>query len=174
VYCIEDAVLEFVACTLLSQRSEDSQMLRRLSTLVLAFMLVALANSAAQAQYGRDTHADHGKNGRGAYGGQWTLLGQRHIDGRADNDKIDIGRDNGRFRAIQFRVEGGTVMFDRIRVQYLNGETDEISVRSRIDDGGKTRIIDLPGNRRVIESISMWYAKRNWHSRPTVRVYGIR
>jgi hypothetical protein len=141
---------------------------------VLSFTLVALASIAVQAQYGRDMQADHGRHGRDGYGGQWTLLGQRHIDGRADNDKIDIGRDNGRFRAIQFRVEGGTVMFDRIRVQYLNGETDEISVRSRIDDGGKTRIIDLPGNRRVIESISMWYAKRNWHSRPTVRVSGIR
>jgi hypothetical protein len=149
-------------------------MLRKLSTLVLSLTLVGLASSVAQAQYGRDMQADHGRHGRDGYGGQWTLLGQRHIDGRADNDKIDIGRDNGRFRAIQFRVEGGTVMFDRIRVQYLNGETDEISVRSRIDDGGKTRIIDLPGNRRVIESISMWYAKRNWHSRPTVRVYGIR
>jgi hypothetical protein len=149
-------------------------MLRKLSTLVLSFTLVGLASIAVQAQYGRDMQADHGRHGRDGYGGQWTLLGQRHIDGRADNDKIDIGRDNGRFRAIQFRVEGGTVMFDRIRVQYLNGETDEISVRSRIDDGGKTRIIDLPGNRRVIESISMWYAKRNWHSRPTVRVYGIR
>ena len=149
-------------------------MLRKLSTFALAFTLVTLGTSAAQAQYGRDAHADHGRNGRGGHGGQWTLLGERHIDGRADNDKIDIGRDNGKFRAIQFRVDGGAVMFDRIRVRYLNGEEDEISVRSRIDDGGQTRIIDLPGNRRVIESISMWYAKRNWHSRPSVRVYGIR
>ena len=149
-------------------------MFRKLSVVMLSFALVAVANSGAQAQYGRDTHAHDGRYGRGDYGGRWTLLGERHIDGRVDNDKIDVGRDNGRFRAIQFRVYGGTVMFDHIRVRYLNGETDDISVRSEIPEGGRTRIIDLPGDRRVIESVSMWYGKRNWHTRPTVRVYGIR
>ena len=149
-------------------------MLRKFSVLALSCALVAVASSVAQGQHGRDMQADHARDGRGEYGGHWTLLGERHIDGRADNDKIDIGRDNGRFRAIQFRVDGGTVMFDRIRIKYLNGQAEDISVRSEIRDGGKTRAIDLPGDRRVIESVSMWYSKRNWHTRPTVRVYGIR
>jgi hypothetical protein len=149
-------------------------MLKKLSLVLLSFVLVAAANSAVQAQYGRDKQGDHGRAARADYGGRWVLLGERHIDGRVDSDKIDVGRDNGTYRAIQFRVEGGTVMFDRIRVKYLNGETDDISVRSQIADGGRTRVIDLPGNRRVIESVSMWYSKRNWHSRPAVRVYGIR
>ena len=125
---------------------------------MFAMLLVAALSTTAQAQY----------NGR------WVVLGERHIDGRADNDKIDIGRDRGTFRAIQFRVEGGTVNFDRITVRYLNGASEEIPVRSEIPAGGKSRPIDLPGKRRVIESISMWYSKGNWHTRPTVRVYGIR
>jgi hypothetical protein len=133
-------------------------MLRKLPFVMLAMMLVAVSTSSAQAQRW----------------GRWVLLGERHIDGRADNDKIDIGRDNGKFRAIQFRVDGGTVMFDRIQVKYLNGEVEDFSVRSEIEDGGQTRAIDLPGKRRTIESVSMWYSKRRWHSRPSVRVYGIR
>ena len=133
-------------------------MLRKLSVLMLSLALVVAANGVAQAQRG----------------GRYVLLGVRHIDGRVDNDKIDIGKDNGRFRAIQFRVEGGTVMFERIHVRYLNGESEDIGVRSEIQNGGKTRLIDLPGERRVIESVSMWYAKRNWRTRPTVRVYGVR
>lgn len=133
-------------------------MLRKFSALMLALVLVAGASAAVQAQRG----------------GRWVLLGERHIDGRVDTDKIDVGRDNGRFRAIQLRVNGGTVMFDRIRVQYLHGASEDISVRSEILDGGKTRRIDLPGEHRVIESVTMWYGKRNWRSRPTVRVYGIR
>jgi hypothetical protein len=149
-------------------------MFSKLSIVMLSFVLVAVANSGAQAQHGGDMQAHGGKYGRGDYGGSWTLLGERHIDGRADNDKIDVGRENGRYRSIQFRVEGGTVMFDRIRVKYLNGEADDISVRSEIRSGGRTRVIDLPGNRRVIESVSMWYSKGNWRTRPTVRVYGIR
>jgi hypothetical protein len=133
-------------------------MLRRFSILMLAVMLVGGATTAAQAQHG----------------GRWLLLGERHIDGRVNNDRIDVGRANGRFSAIQFRVSGGTVMFDRIRVKYLHGASEDIAVRSEIRDGGKTRRIDLPGEHRVIESVSMWYGKRNWRTRPTVRVYGIR
>jgi hypothetical protein len=133
-------------------------MLRKLSVFMLALMLTTVVNGVAHAQRG----------------GRFVLLGERHIDGRVDNDKIDIGRDNGRFRAIQFRVEGGRVMFDRIRVKYLNGESDDIEVHSEILDGGKSRLLDLPGERRVIESVSMWYSKRGWRTRPTVRVYGIR
>jgi hypothetical protein len=133
-------------------------MFRKFPLLMLAMALVACATTAVQAQHG----------------GKWVLLGERHIDGRVDNDKIDVGRDNGRFRAIQFRVSGGRVMFDRIRVKYLHGGSEDISVRSEIQDGGKTRPISLPGKHRVIESVSMWYSKRNWRTRPTVRVYGIR
>jgi hypothetical protein len=133
-------------------------MLRKFSVVMFAMLLVTVASSSALAQHG----------------GRSVLLGERHIDGRADNDKIDVGRDNGTFRAIQFRVQGGTVNFDRITVKYLNGEHEEIDVRSDIPPGGKTRVIDLPGKRRVIESISMWYSKGNWRTRPAIRVYGIR
>ena len=133
-------------------------MLRKISVVMFAMLLVVTAASRASAQLP----------------GRWSLLGERHIDGRIDHDKIDVGRDRGTFRAIQFRVKGGTVNFDRIVVKYLNGEHDEIDVRSEIPPGGRTRVIDLPGNRRVIESVSMWYSKRNWRTRPTVRVYGIR
>lgn len=133
-------------------------MFKRLSVLLFAVVLVAATVSGAQAQRRR----------------AWVLLGERHIDGRVDSDKIDIGRDNGTFRGIQFRVSGGTVNFERISVKYLNGQHEDIDVRSEIRSGGKTRVIDLPGARRVIESVSMWYSKANWRTRPKVRVYGIR
>jgi hypothetical protein len=133
-------------------------MLKRFSIWTLVMLFAVAASSSAHAQRR----------------GGWVLLGERHIDGRADNDKIDVGKDNGTFRAIQFRVQGGRVNFDRIMVRYLNGEHEEISVRSEVPPGGKSRLIDLPGNRRVIESVSMWYSKDNWRVRPTIRVYGIR
>jgi hypothetical protein len=133
-------------------------MLKRFSVVMLVMLLVGGLGTTAQAQRR----------------GNWILLGERHIDGRIDNDKIDIGKDRGTFRAIQFRVEGGTVNFDRITVRYLNGASEEIPVRAEIRSGSKSRPVDLPGERRVIESIAMWYGKGNWHTRPTVRVYGMR
>lgn len=134
-------------------------MIKKLSASLFAIALVIGFSASAQAQ--------HHRKGM-------VLLGERHIDGRMDSDKIDIGRDNGTFRAIQFRVEGGTVNFDHVSVKYLRGESEEFSIRSEIPSGGRTRLIDLPGDRRVIESISMWYSKGEWRTRPTVRVYGVR
>lgn len=134
-------------------------MLTKLSVSLFALALVIGFSASAQAQ----------RRTRGM-----VLLGERHIDGRMDTDKIDIGRDAGTFRAIQFRVNGGTVNFDRISVKYLHGDSEDFSIRREIPSGGRTRLIDLPGNRRVIESIAIWYSKGEWRTRPTVRVYGVR
>jgi len=35
-------------------------------------------------------------------------------------------------------------------------------------------VIDLPGNRRVIESVEFWYERGNWASaKPKVRLWGM-
>ncbi len=76
-----------------------------------------------------------------------------------DHDSIEVGRSDGTFRAIQLRVSGGAVNFDGSIVRYGNGTQEEIAVRNRIPDGGHTRIIDLPGDRRIIQSVDLWYGK---------------
>ena len=44
----------------------------------------------------------------------WGYLGEAHVDGGQDHDSIHVGRHDGRFRAIQLRVEGGEVFFERV------------------------------------------------------------
>jgi hypothetical protein len=101
-------------------------------------------------------------------------LGNADVDGAVDRDSIQVGRGDGTYRAIQLRVSGGAVNFDRVIVRYGNGTMEEIQVRNRIPDGGRTRIIDLPGDRRIIRSVDLWYSKDRWTRRPTVSLYGIR
>jgi hypothetical protein len=105
---------------------------------------------------------------------RWDYLGNAHVDGRADHDLIRVGRSEGRFRAIQLRVTGGAIEFDRVIVHFRNGTSEQLVIRTRIPSGGVTRAIDLPGERRVIEGVELWYAKDNWRRRPEVRLYGIR
>lgn len=100
-------------------------------------------------------------------------LGEAHVDGSTDRDSIKVGRRDGVFRAIQLRVSGGAVNFDRVIVHYGNGTREEIAVRHRIPDGGRTRVIDLPGDRRIIQSVDIWYSKDRWERRPTVSLYGL-
>jgi hypothetical protein len=104
----------------------------------------------------------------------WTYLGDSHVDGTVDHDSIKVGRSDGTFRAIQLRISGGAINFDRVIVRYGNGTQEEIPVRARIPDHGQTRVIDLPGDRRIIQSVDLWYSKDNWRRRPKVSLYGLR
>jgi hypothetical protein len=106
--------------------------------------------------------------------GQWTYLGDAHVDGMQDHDSIKVGRAAGAYRAIQLRISGGAINFERVIVRYGNGTQEEISIRSRIPDGGQTRVIDLPGERRMIQSVDLWYGKDKWSRRPKVSLYGVR
>jgi hypothetical protein len=109
-----------------------------------------------------------------AQGGRMIRLGDAHVDGSRDHDSINVGRSDGPFRAIQLRVSGGDVNFQRVIVRYGDGSQEEIPVRSRIPNGDRTRIIDLPGARRIIRSVDLWYSKDRWTRRPKVTLYGLR
>lgn len=110
--------------------------------------------------------------GGGNVGG-WIYLGERFVDGRRDTDKLPVSA-NGAFRAIQLRVSGSAVNFDRVVVHFENGADTDLQIRDRIPAGGMTRAIDLPGDRRRIQSVEMWYSKAHWRHRPGVKVYGRR
>jgi hypothetical protein len=112
-----------------------------------------------------------------AYGqrmGRWERLGTAHVDGNADHDNITVGVRDGAFRAIQLRVRGGAIEFQRVVVHYANGEPEEVVVRERIPAGGMTRAIDLRGDRRFLQSVELWYSRGGWRARPEVQLYGRR
>jgi hypothetical protein len=132
-------------------------MLRKHVVMAVGLLLALAFSASAYAQYGR-----------------WDRLGEAHVDGEQDHDTIHVGRHDGRFRAIQLRVTGGEIFFERVLVRYGNGQTEELVIRDRIPSGGQTRAIDLPGERRVIESVDLWYGKARWEHRPKVILFGLR
>ena len=105
----------------------------------------------------------------------WTYLGEANVDGQADNDNIKVGASQGPFRAIRLRVENAAIQFDHVVVHYGNGSAVPISIRSRINAGGQSRAIDLPGDQRIIESVELWYERASGSpSKPKVRLFGLR
>jgi hypothetical protein len=107
-------------------------------------------------------------------GGRWERLGVSRVDGRRDHDVIRVNARGG-FRAIQLRVQGGAIEFQRVVVHFENGADTVLEVRDRINSGGATRRIDLPGDQRRIRSVEVWYGRENWGwRRPILTVYGIR
>jgi hypothetical protein len=132
-------------------------MLRKRKLWLLGLCLIVASSTSLYAQRAHMVH-----------------LGDASVDGARDRDTINVGRRAGAFRAIQLRVHGGAVNFDRVIVRYGNGAQEELQIRSTIPSGGQTRIIDLPGERRIIQSIDFWYGKANWLRRPRVSLYGVR
>jgi len=107
--------------------------------------------------------------------GRWEYLGEANVDGAVDHDNIRVTGSRGEFRAIQIRVEKAPIEFDRVVVHYGDGQSEPIHIRSRIPAGGQTRAIDLPGNRRIIQSVEFWYARASGRPRkPKVRLFGLR
>jgi hypothetical protein len=104
---------------------------------------------------------------------RWQYLGQSNVDGRRDHDNIRVNSREA-FRAIQLRVQGGEIEFQRVVVHFENGADTEVEIRDRIRAGGQTRAIDLPGDNRRINSVEVWYSAGNWgRRRPTLRLYAL-
>jgi hypothetical protein len=114
-----------------------------------------------------------GGPGGGPDEGRWEQLGQSYVDGRVDHDRIMV-TNRGSFRALQLGVRRGTIEFQRVVVHFASGEDHELQIRDRIAAPAKTRVIDLPGDRRRIRSVEFWYSKENWRSRPHVNLWGRR
>ncbi len=104
---------------------------------------------------------------------RWIFLGEKHVDGHDDHDKISIGTQEGTFRQVQIRVKVAPVIFKRVVVHFGNGADEELQFAERINGGGSTRPLDLRGYDRVIKSVEFWYEKAHWgERRPTVQLYG--
>jgi hypothetical protein len=107
--------------------------------------------------------------------GRWVELGCKQVAFLgADRDTIRVGRREGRFKAIRLEARGNDVEMIDLKVIYVNGEPDDIPVRSLIRQGTRTRALDLRGRERAIREIVMVYQKRlNFRGKATVCVEGL-
>lgn len=87
---------------------------------------------------------------------EWRKLGQKDVDFHMDHDRI-IARDKGGIREVHFSVKNAPVKFQRVVINYRNGEKQEIEFLEDVQLGGETRSITIEGNGRKIDSIDLWY-----------------
>lgn len=104
----------------------------------------------------------------------WELLGSKKVGFITDRDVIQVGRREGRFKAIKLRVKEAPIYMTDLKVIYSYGQPDDLPIRSEIRAGGETRAIDLKGRERAIKEIQMVYrSKPTFKGLATVEVWGL-
>jgi hypothetical protein len=105
--------------------------------------------------------------------GRWELLGTRSVGFHVDRDVVG-GRGQGRFQVIRICVANNAVQFRDVTVEFANGERQELPVNAFVRPGQCTANLDLRGDARRIDRVTMIYnTVPNFRGRATVAVYGL-
>ena len=103
----------------------------------------------------------------------WEVLGKRHVTDKLDHDTIPVTVKEGTFTKLQVRVNGPAVQFRSMKVNFANGETQDVELKDVIKSGRASRVIDLTGAARVIKSVDFVYdAQTVGQKGSTVRLFG--
>ena len=104
---------------------------------------------------------------------QWKPLGVKIVTFKTEMDVITVGAEEGVYKKIKLTVKRSGVNFKDMKVHFANGDIIDVQIRRVIPAGGETRVIDLPGNNRIIKKVVFWYESTKKNSkRATVRLWG--
>ena len=118
--------------------------MRNYSKTLAGFLLLLLSGMAVAADSSR-----------------WERLGRREVDFRNDRDRIEVGRNEGRFRQLQIRVRNAPIEISDIVITFGNDQNYSPQLRHRFAEGSGSSTIDLPGERRTIKHIDFRYRSIN-------------
>lgn len=105
--------------------------------------------------------------------GAWVKLGTKKVDMHADHDEILVTVHEGFFTKLKFKVIKAPLIVHNVRVVFGNGESKNIVFNKKFPSGTESRVVDLPGNKRIIKKIKMNYkTPKNGNGRAIVLVFG--
>ena len=106
--------------------------------------------------------------------GSVTYLGEAQIDGSRDHSSIQVGNQQGKFRAIQLRVENNPLRLNHIIVRYGDGGFQTVQIKSLLATGESTHVLNLRHTRRGVLSVDIWYDRPDASAQqPKVTLWGL-
>ena len=104
---------------------------------------------------------------------KWEKLGSRKVNMGADHDEILVTAYEGFFTKIKFKVLDAPILLRNVKIVFGNGESRNFKVNKKFTAGMESRVVDLPGNTRIIKKIVMNYtAVANIKGKATFVVWG--
>jgi hypothetical protein len=101
----------------------------------------------------------------------WIQLGKEKVNARMERDEIRSAS-KGFVKQVVIEVRGAAVYFESVAVHLGDGEVVDLPVRSIIKAGERTRVIDLPGNARLIRKVVFVHQKLRDAGKAEVILWG--
>lgn len=111
-------------------------------TIALVLSTVAMSNTAAKKLIAP---------------GAWEKLGTKTVDMKADHDVLMVTFHEGFYSKVKFVIRKAPLHLKNVNIVFGNGDNKNIVFNKRFNAGSTTRIIDLPGNKRIIKKIKLNY-----------------
>jgi hypothetical protein len=140
-----------------------------LSTVSFAFFACVARGPGPRREEARDDRRDARFDARSP----WDKLGERWVNGQSDSDLIRVGRADGRFRKIQLVVEHSALELFDVVVVFGDGTRFSPGTRLVFGPGSTSRVIDLPGNARVIRHVEFRYGNLPGGGRAQIELWGV-
>ena len=74
---------------------------------------------------------------------KWDQIGKEKLKDKQGEASFRIGVEDGRYRFIKFRAEGGEVKLDEVTISFLTGDDKKIDRLGKIRDGKESRQITV-------------------------------
>jgi hypothetical protein len=104
----------------------------------------------------------------------WTMLGEQAVQGRVDRDRISVGRYEGRFSKLTLVVLDSDLELMEFGINFGDGTRYDPRVQHYFRENVRTRVIDLPPNGGIINSIDLKYRNLPGGGRARVQVWGFK
>lgn len=140
---------------------------RIIPILALALVSGCVVHTGDEANHPAPAHHRSSSNA------EWEKLGQGTANGRNDHDVVTIGRSEGTFRAIRFKVRNSNIEMRDVVIHFTDGTVYSPSTRTVFTEGTTSNTIDLPGGRRTIQSVNFRYSDSSGSGDGVVEVWGI-
>jgi hypothetical protein len=99
------------------------------------------------------------------------MLGERQVNGRVDHDRIEVGRREGKFSKLTLVVLDSDLELIDFEIKFAKGPPWHPEVKHFFKEGQRTRLIDFPGDERVIKFIDIKYRNLPGGGRAKVQVW---
>jgi hypothetical protein len=105
----------------------------------------------------------------------WSEIETKRFDRTSSQLVFSSRRGDGRFGQVRLKATGGDpVRVRNIVIRFRNGETQSVPIESRLEEGEETRAIDLDGETRFLDTVTVNFEPRRRPGATELQLIGLR